>query len=429
MSIMDNIVDMIVAGGKGVAKGAKATAKSARPKLPPKPKPRITDEEIDNILAEGGLTRQDLRTRYPEVGAPIPAKDPKTGKSYMAKGQSREAEAVAKVRKRLQDEIKRGDYDRVYDPSARYNANPNNYNRPDLTGNIVPTRADTRAKYDALYAGPETARRLDEAIASAINYPDAHGFYMMGQLEDDYIRAFGPVDGPRMFQEQFMDAMAATTGGADPGSNLLMAAYGNYLKAAPKNKIPGANTPDVEFPTAANQLPYPIGGRFAMGNMKMYDKMLGVTGEGTGVTAANPKRYDFSSAFGGFTDRPVVDEQMMKAIDPTSEGVPSANAYGVARGAISDAAARAGLTPIGGQEVGWAGIKKSKGKPQIEWLNEALYRTMRLTGRSPEEAVRAFMEGRPLFGVAGAGAGAGLLYMSPEEAAAEEISRYLEGKQ
>lgn len=418
---MSKALDLIIGGTKTATKGAKAVAKPVRPKLPPKPKARISDEEIDSILAEGGLTRQDLATRYPEVGAPVPAKDPKTGKSYMAKGPSREAEAVAKVRKRLQEEIKRGDYDRVYDTSARYDADPSYYNRPDVTGGIVPVRADTRAKYDALYAGPETAQRLDEAIAGAINYPDAHGFYKMGQLQDDYIRAYGPVDGPRMFQEQFMDAMAATTGGADPGSNLLMAGYGNYLKAAPKNKMPGANTPDVEFPSAANQLPYPIGGRFAMGNMKMYDKMLGVTGEGTGVTAANPKRYDFSSSYGGFTDRPVVDEQMMKAIDPTSEGVPSANAYGVARGAISDAAARAGLSPIGGQEVGWAGIKNSKGKPQIEWLNEALYRTARLTGRSPEDAVRAFMEGRPLFGVAGAGAG--LLAMSPEEAAAQDALR------
>lgn len=425
---MREALDLIIGGTKSAKKGSKAAPKAVKPKPQSKTKPRITDEEIDNILAEGGLTRQDLRTRYPEVGAPVPAKDPKTGKSYMAKGPSREAEAVAKVRKRLQEEIKRGDYDRLYDPSARYNANPSNYDRPDVTGSIVPVRADTRAKYDALYAGPETARRLDEAIAGAINYPDARGFYMMGQLEDDYIKAFGPVDGPRMFQEQFMDAMAATTGGADPTSNLLMAAYGNYLKAAPKNRMPGANTPDVEFPTAANQLPYPIGGRFAMGNMKMYDKMLGVTGEGTGVTAANPKRYDFSSSYGGFTDRPVVDEQMMKAIDPTSEGVPSANAYGVARGAISDAAARAGLAPIEGQGVGWAGIKKSKGKPQIEHMNEALYRTARLTGRSLDEALRAFMEGQPLFSVAGAGAGAGLLAMSPEEASAEEIMRYLEDK-
>jgi hypothetical protein len=165
-----------------------------------------------------------------------------------------------------------------------------------------------------------------------------------------------------------------------------------------------------------------------MGNMKMYDKMLGVTGEGTGVTPANPKRYDFSSSYGGFTDRPVVDEQMMKAIDPTSEGVPSANAYGVARGAISDAATRAGLSPIGGQEVGWAGIKKSKGKPQVEWMNEMLYRTARLTGRSLDEVKRAYMEGRPMFGLAGAGAGAGLLGMTPEEAAAAEIDQYLQGK-
>ena len=416
MGITDNIIDLIV-----------GSTKVTRPRRARAPKPRTSDRQIEDILAQGGLTRADLARNYPEVAPPVPSVDAKTGKPYMAKGVSREAEAVAKARKLLQDDIKRGDFDQYFDVGARYDANPANYNRPDLTASIVPSRAATTQKYTDLYAGPESAARLDEAIASAVNDPGAHGFYKLGQLEDEFIRTLGPVDGPRAFEERIMDAMAATTGGADPTSNLLMATLGNFIKQRRMNPIPGANTPIPEFPRKAYEMPYPVGGRFASGNMAMFEKMVGVDGPGTGVTAANPKRYDFSSSFGGYTDRPVIDEQMMKAIDPTSDGAPAANAYGIARQAVADAANRAGLTPIGGQEVGWAGIKNVPGKPMIAHINEAIYRTSRLTGLSPKQVVEGMARGTiPIYGVGGA-ATAGLLDMTQEERAKTNVENYLGG--
>jgi hypothetical protein len=425
MAIADNILDLIVSGAKSITRGAGATSKARRAKPV---KPRTTDEQIDEILAQGGLTRADLARDYPEVAPPVPSIDPKTGKPYLAKGASREAEAVARARKLLQDDIKRGDYDQYFDVSARYNANPANYVRPDLTKDMVPARAATTQKYQDLYAGPESAARLDAAIANAIDDPGAHGFYKLGQLEDEFIRMLGPEQGPRAFEERVMDAMAATTGGADPTSNLLMASLGNFIKQRRLNPTPGTNMPPPDFPRRAYEMPYPVGGRFASGNMAMFEKMIGVDAPGTGVTAANPKRYDFSTSFGGFTDRPVIDEQMMKAVDPTSDGSPSSNAYGIARQAVADAAGRAGLAPIGGQEVGWAGIKNVPGKPMIQNYNEAIYRTSRLTGLSPEKVLEGMARGTiPVYGMGGV-ATAGLLSMSPEEQAQAEIENYLRGR-
>lgn len=425
MAIADNILDMIISGAKSVGKG---TAKTPRVRPTKPPKPRTTDEEIENILAGGGLTRADLARNYPEVAPPVPSIDPKTGKPYMAKGVSREAEAVARARKLLQDDIKRGDFDQFFDVSARYDANPANYDRPDLTKSIVPSRAATTQKYEELYTGPDSAARLDAAIGNAINDPGAHGFYKLGQLEDEFIKLLGPTEGPRAFEERIMDAMAATTGGADPTSNFLMASLGNFIKQRRLNPIPGSNQPTPEFPRRAYEMPYPVGGRYASGNMAMFEKMIGVDAPGTGVTAANPKRYDFSSAFGGYSDRPVIDEQMMKAIDPTSDGSPSSNAYGIARQAVEDAASRASLTPIGGQEVGWAGIKRVPGKPMIANINEAIYRTSRLTGLSPQQVLEGMARGTvPVYGMGGM-ATAGLLSMSPEEQAQAEIDAYLKGQ-
>lgn len=398
------------------AKQAAASAATTAKKGPRAPKTRTTDQEIEDILATGGLTRADLARRYPEVAAPVPAIDAKTGKAYLAKGVSREAEATARARKLVQDDIKRGQADQYFDVNARYDANKANYDRPDLTAGIVPKRADTTQKYEDLYRGPASMQRLDDAIGAAINDPNAHGFYKLGQLEDEFISALGPVDGPAAFQERIMDAMAATTGGADPTSNLLMATLGNYIKAQRRNPVAGSNMPPPEFPTRAYEMPYPVGGRFASGNMEMFNKMIGVDDVGTGVTAANPKRYDFSSAFGGYTDRPVIDEQMMKAIDPTSTGAPSANAYGIARQAVSDAAAQRGLTGIGGQEVGWAGIKGVGGKPMIAHINEAIYRTARLTGLDPKQVLEGMAKGTiPVYGLGGAAGMGGLLFTPDEE--------------
>jgi hypothetical protein len=430
MGIAEETLNLIIKGAKPVLKAAKGATKGKAPRaaLPPRKqaKQRTSDEEIEKILSEAGLTRADLAREYPQVAPGVPSVDAKTGKAYIAKGVSAEAEAVARARKLIQDDIKRGDYDPFFDVQARYPANASMYDRPDLTRDLVPSRADTVAKYNELYAGPASQERLTTAIDRAIGDPMAHGFYDVGQLEDAYIATHGPELGRQLFQERFADSMAATTGGADPTGNLLMAMYGNYLKQARSGADEigiGHNRPPPQIPRGAYDMPYPIGGRYASGNMAMYDKMIGIDDAGRGVTAANPKRYDFSTSYLGYTDRPVIDEQMMKAIDPTSTGAPAKGAYGVARRAVEEAAASRDLTPIGGQEVGWAGVKEVGGKPTMAHINEMLWRTSRLTGETQQQVLDRMTKSKgPLYGLTAA-APIGLMALSPEEAQAAQATQ------
>jgi hypothetical protein len=130
-------VDLILQGGKKAAKAA--TKGAAKTK---KVKPRITDDEISAILSEGGLTREDLISGYPEVAPPTPSVDKKTGKPYLAKTLSPQAEAMMKARKRVQEDIKAGNYEPYFDVEQRYNADPSNYDRPDVTAGMVTLAQD-----------------------------------------------------------------------------------------------------------------------------------------------------------------------------------------------------------------------------------------------------------------------------------------------
>jgi hypothetical protein len=140
-------------------------------------------------------------------------------------------------------------------------------------------------------------------------------------------------------------------------------------------------------------MPFPVGGRFVTGNMGQYDKMIR---QGEGVTPANPKRYNFSGAFQGNKNANTLDEQMMS---PYNLGMPPAGAYGHFQKPVNELAASKGVDPRAFQDVTWAGLKGVEGKPMIEIINEAIERTARLTGQTPEEVVKyALVRGeRPLY--------------------------------
>lgn len=424
--VADGIMGLIMRGATSAGKAPPATSAPRRTARGKPGKGPATASDIEAMLARGGLTPDDLASRYPSVGDPVLTTDPKTGKEYWAKGSSPESDAVSLARRRIQEDIARGDYEPFFDVSRREQTDRSFYDRPDITPGVVKAKEETNAKYRELY-GNETARaNLRGAFESAADDPGAYGFYWMKQLQDRFIDEFGPEQGARLFAERFADPMAATTGGADPTSNLLMAHYGNYLL---KNDLP---TP------ATNQAPYPIGGRFFAGNMGQFDKIVR---EGGGIGAQNPKRYNFSSNFLGFDDRATMDEQMMTVIGaPDSTGKvmlsPAGGTYGLAEEVAREEAARYGVLPETFQEVGWVGGKRAKdpsvrGKPMIENVNEALWRTSVLTGRPMEEILReALLRGqRPLYGAAGAAVGAGLLDAEPAQAAPlspeEEMIQYL----
>ena len=90
---------------------------------------------------------------------------------------------------------------------------------------------------------------------------------------------------------------------------------------------------------------------------------------------------------------------------------PPGDSYGVFEGVVHDLAKQVGVPAANFQDVTWAGLKGSKGKPMIQHVNEAIERTARVTGKKPEEVVRDSLVRRthPLYGIAGAGLSAGAL--------------------
>jgi hypothetical protein len=346
-----------------------------------------------------GYDMAKIASNYPDTAPPVLATDPKTGKEFLQKQNSAEAQAVEKVRKAAQKDIEKGNYTPYFDVDKRFYADADKYPLQGRTlTDALPKKQATIDKYTAEFDTPAARERLTAAFREGNKDPLARDWYAMGQLESEFVKEFGDVKGRQMFKERFADAMAATTGGADPTSNLLMSGYGNYLR---QNGVPQ--------PSAAYEFPYPIGGRFASGNMAMYDKVIN---QGKGLNAVDtPKRFDFSGNFVGHRDLATIDEQMSGGFQPGLLAPPG-NSYGVMEGVIHDLAKQEGVMPANFQDVAWKGLKGVPGKPMIQHVNEAIERTSRVTGKTPQDVVRdSLVRGtHPLYGVGGAGLlGGGLL--------------------
>jgi hypothetical protein len=257
-------------------------------------------------------------------------------------------------------------------------------------------------------SNPQGVSRLQTAYEKGLKLPNAGNWYFLQQLEKEFIKEYGK-RGPEMFKQRVADALAATTGGADPNANLMMAHFGNYLQA--KGELP---------PGQAHQFPFPVGGRYAAGNIEQYKKML--MAGGSGVTAANPKRYNFSASFTGHPDAATIDEQMSKLFDPKM-AMPPMGTYGAYHQVLNDLAKHNDVDPRYFQEVAWSGAKSMREpgympKPMIQEYNEAIERTSRITGMPPAEVVRrGIVRGEmPLYGAVGL-FGAGATMSSGEQTA------------
>jgi len=365
---------------------------------------------VSDALKKLNFDKFKMSEVYPDVIPPVMATDAKTGKQFLQKQLSPEAIDVQKARKLAQKEIDLGRYEPFFDIEKRFYADPSRYQLAGTTlTDIVPKKADTIAKYEQLANQPESLLRLRGAFDVAKDRPLAKDWYAMGQLEKEFIRELGPVEGPKQFRARFADAMAATTGGADPNSNLMMSAFTNYQKGLGK-----------EIPTTAADLPFPIGGRFVSGNMEQAKKLqdLGL------IPVTNPKRHNFSANFLGYRDRSTLDEQMSQLWDPKMMAPPP-NAYGIYEQALAKEAKRAGVEPANFQDIAWAGAKNYPGKPMIREINEMLARTNMITGEPQEEILKGFIKGnKPMYGIAGAGAGVSL---DDEEKASGGLVGYKEG--
>jgi len=335
-----------------------------------------------------GIGRK-LADEYPQPAPPVKQVDKKTGKVFMGKGKNELTNEIMRARSAIDKEIKAGNYDPYFPVQDRFYVDPSNYS---IQGNtLTDTLPKTQKTLDAKIAQfdtPEARKALGEAYARSADDPMAQDWYAMGQLEKVFVNELGEEAGRKAFKEMFADSMAATTGGADPGSNLLMAQYGNFLRER-----------GIETPDAAYKMPVPIGGRFVTGNMAMYDKVLRQNNPLT--TAGQPKRHNFSANFLGDRSRATIDEQMTSNMTGGKFNAPPQGTYGILEAIVGDEAAKRGLQAANMQDVSWAGFKGIEGKPMIQFVNEAIERTARLTGQTPDQVARGIPRGKPLYDAGG----------------------------
>lgn len=361
---------------------------------------------------KAGEGAPELAKRYPSQIDPVEATDKTSKKLYWAKDNSEEALAVQGVRKKAQKDIDRGNYDPFFDVSKRADVDPSNYPTDVVTvRDTLPKKQVTIDEWTGKYDTPESRDRIQRAFDEGMRHEGAPNWYYTKQLEDEYIARLGPEEGRRAFQQRFANSMAATTGGASPTDNLVMAGYGNFLKSQgaediARNRPVGGRWLGKEGSPASYDFPFPVGGRFAGGNMEMFTKQqLGGAGGNMGFIpfdAANPKRHDFEYDFLGHRNKATIDERMSNLIKP---GMNIPQHYGVAEQVFHDMAAKNSVDPRFMQEVAWAGATKlgKKGdkytpKPMIQIANEAIERTRRITGLSQQEIMDGIVRGdMPLY--------------------------------
>ena len=350
------------------------------------------------------LSKADKPVPYDTMEEAL-SKDAEPG-FFLEKKLTPEAAQFQKDRSVIQQDMDLHGYEPYFDPEKRFDVNPKHYGPFDDTSiAAAPKTAKTDAEWYERYGSPEARARLQAGYEKGQETPNSDRWYLMGQLEKKYIDELGAKAGRAAFKSEFGDMMAATTGGASPYNNFLMSQYANVMDKK------GARLPERSY-----ELPFPIGGRYAAGNIEQAQKYIDEGRQGFSA-AQNPKRYDFSSAFTGNRNAFVMDEQMMNAIEP---GVNIPQWYGPATRVGREEAAAAKVDPRDFQDVGWAGLKRlkteAKGKPfeyegpMISQVNRSIETTHRLTGMPREEIVRRGLIRKeiPMYGLAGTAVMGGL---------------------
>jgi hypothetical protein len=345
---------------------------------------------------------------------------------FLEKKLTPEAEIFQKQRNIVQRDMDLHGYTPYFDPAKRADIPSSDYGPFADTGVAAsPKTAKTDEEWFKKYGTPEARARLQEGFEKGKSIPDTDKWYFMKQLQDKYVAVLGEKEGKEAFKKEFSGMMAATTGGASPYNNFLMSHYAGYL-----------NKQGQRVDQRAYEMPFPIGGRFASGNMDQAQKYIdnGMVGFDP---AKNPKRYDFDNALAGNPAAGTIDEQMSGAFIP---GMTIPEHYGPATRVLHEEAAKAGVDARGFQDVGWAGLKYLKEEaahaakeakkaakkpgighnsepfkfdydgPMINTINRSIETTHRLTGMPIEEiVVRGLIKKEiPMYGIGGAAVMGGL---------------------
>ena len=340
----------------------------------------------------------ELANRYPEVGTPVIRADEKTGKQYLAKAETPETKVLDTARKEIDKQIKAGNYDPMFPVAQRFDVR-GNYGPFGDTASLQPVDPKTIAKWNEIARDPEAARLMVDAFNKGkLTFDQSGNWYHVGQMEEPFLKKFGPGAGEAEFKNVFSTPMAVTTAGQSPQANFLTGpGYGNFMRGQ------GLRVPEKSW-----QVPYPIGGRYLPLNLQNYNRTLHDQG-GVIDMIRNPKPFDFDTAFLGNVNAAVMDEQMTKGGWPAwlvkERGWPSIGNqppyYGPFTSATRDVARGQGVDPRGFQDVGWAGFKDYAGKPMVQEVNEAMERTSRITGQKPSTVYDRFMgKETPLYSLA-----------------------------
>jgi len=348
--------------------------------------------------ANTGASFPQYALQYPRVGPPEWKIDPITGRGYWAKKLLPDVEDFAAQRRAIMNDMRKNGYDGYFAVDERIPVDPLNYPPNVDTTTNVPKRASTIAKDMAQIGSPSARARIQSAYQYGVLNPNTVNWHALGQVEQEFIREYGPEVGRKQFAD-FITSWVAPTAGQDTRASLLMGQYGRYLR-----------NNDVPWPTAAFEMPYPIGGRYAMQNMNIYKRIFD-EGGWPALDARFPKRHDIAQQFMGNPDAAAIDERLTKLVTP-GRSAPPRGKYGLYR-RVYDAEGRlVGMDPSDFQDSVWngsshVGIGHNSGTPMdipaIAEINEAIERTHRLTGMPKWEIVRrGIVRGEiPLYGTAG----------------------------
>lgn len=345
----------------------------------------------------------EFAERYPKTAPPVAKYDPSTGKWYWAKQYSEEEFRLKPERDAVREEVKTGNFPPTFEPAERHPATSDNSQVLD-TQDIRMARAATQEKYEAIARSAEAEQRIMNAYwrgqlqrENAIHWSD------IGQIEKRFIEEYGPDLGPREFR-QFAESIAATTAGATPDANFLMAHFARYMKAKGE-----------KIPLEGYNIPHPVGSQYVGRDMAQYQKMVV---DGHGITTDNPKPYNFLyDLLGRYSsperrlaangspalDGPLIDKRISRLFHPDMTSPPPGS-YGHFQTALVDLARRQGVHPQEFRDLVWAGADPHHStKPLIQIINEAIERTHRITGMARDEIVRRGLIRAeiPLYGLGG----------------------------
>lgn len=315
---------------------------------------------------------------------------------HYAKHLTDDERALVKVIDDAKAAMKAEGYDPYFDPSKRYDADFSKYPEASETPTrdlLHAAKPETRAKYEALATEPGVKKRLRRAYNASEG--DVLNWYAMGQLEEMFIDEFGEDLGRQLFRERFSIPMAATTSGATPENNFRLAMYANERA---RKGLPAA--PEVSPHTGkapSHQMPVKVGGsRYSpAAGLEKYDLWRE---QGFKIDPKkNPKPYNFNRNYLGDRQSSTMDEQISEVMTgggwegggSRSKAKPfDSRDYGPFEVELGKEAKRLGLDPSDFQSSVWFGHKRMKGDPFINTVNEAIERTSRVTGQTPDEVVR-----------------------------------------